>query len=266
MSEKIKLSSVDKKSIVIIDKGELVSYQVENIEVMHQKGDLGWGNTEIEMFPIIGATSGNEFSIQTPKGESKQDQHGILRVMDYTLKKATENNANFYKKYVANTELPNPKFPKKSTLQKLHWPYDFEFIKIFELTNDCLKIFFEIKSERSMPFMLGFHPAFKVYNQDLIVNTINKSVSLENVLEAGASAFLLEKCKNVVIENNGDLKINLKTVGFKHMMLWSEVSNMICIEPITFYPPSVPTSKLFTGFENSNGHEKFEITISASSS
>lgn len=265
MPDKTILYSHDKKTIATIDNGELISYQVDGIEVMHQKGDLGWRNTEIEMFPTIGSTKESQFSVQTPRGEAKLDQHGILRVMDYLPITIEKSSACFHKKYIANTQLSNHKFPNKSTQQWLNWPYDFEFIKTFELSNEALKITFEVKSEKNMPLMFGFHPAFKIYSPNIILKTIDQHISLDTILEAGASAYLLEDCKEISITNNGSLTIDVKTNGFRHTMLWSEVTNMICIEPITFYPASVPVEKLHTGFDYSSGYEKFEVVISTDS-
>ncbi|EZH75357.1 hypothetical protein ATO12_00850 [Aquimarina atlantica] len=259
------MHSPDKKTIVTIDNGELISYQVDGTEVMHQKGDLGWGNTEIEMFPTIGSTKENQFSVQTPRGEAKLDQHGILRVMDYLPITIEKSSACFHKKYIANTQLSNHKFPNKSTQQWLNWPYDFEFIKTFELSNEALKIIFEIKSEKNMPLMLGFHPAFKIYDQNVKMKTTDRHISLDAVLKAGAPAFLLENCKEVVLTNNGNLTVTINTNGFRHIMLWSEVTNMVCIEPITFYPASVSVDKLHTGFDYSSGYEKYEVVISVKS-
>lgn len=263
MSDKTILYSADKNSVIAIDKGELVSYQVNNIEILHQKGDPGWGNTEIEMFPIIGATKDSNFLIKTPKKEAKLDQHGILRALLYNTNTIENNKVSYYKNYIANTKVGNPKFPHKSTQEFLDWPYDFRFIKTFELTNASLKVYFEIYSEKDMPFMLGFHPAFKIYNSDMVLKSENQNISLKDILQAGASAFLLKDSKKVSMQNNGILKVDVKTKGFRHMMLWTEVNNMVCIEPITFYPSDVSVNKLHTGFDYSSGLERFEVIISA---
>lgn len=263
MSDQITIYSTDKKSVISIDKGELISYQVNNIEILHQKGDPGWGNTEIEMFPIIGATKENNFLIKTPKKEAKLDQHGILRALQYSTNTIEDTRVTYHKKYIANTQVSNPKFPDKSTQEFLDWPYDFQFIKTFELTNESLKIYFEIHSEKDMPFMLGFHPAFKIYNPEMVLKSENQEISLTDILQAGASAFLLKDSKEVSMQNNGNLELTIKTKGFKHMMLWTEVNNMVCIEPITFYPSSVSANKLHTGFDYSSGLERFEVIISA---
>jgi hypothetical protein len=73
------LVSPDKYSIVKIDQGELVSFLKNKEELIHQKGEPGWRNSDTEMFPVIGPTEATNFMISTPKGNAIQDQHGLLR-------------------------------------------------------------------------------------------------------------------------------------------------------------------------------------------
>lgn len=44
------------KSAIKINEGELASYIFEGKEYIHQKGNKGWRNSDIEMFPVIGPT------------------------------------------------------------------------------------------------------------------------------------------------------------------------------------------------------------------
>ncbi len=262
MKKKLELSSSDQNSTINIEKGELISYKFDEAEIMHQKGDKGWGSTEIEMFPIIGATKENDFKVQTPKGNALLDQHGIARIMDYQLMESNETTAVYSKKYVANSLKLNHKFPQKSTQEFLYWPYNFEIFKTFNLNNNYLKISLEVKSDKGMPFMLGFHPAFKIYNDECVIKSLEQELGVQEILDVGAAAFLLEGCNELALHNNGTITIKVKTSGFRHIMLWTEVTNMVCIEPITFYPFSVSPKELHKGFDFSNGNEKFEITIS----
>ena len=80
-------------TIVQIDKGELVSFNQNNHEFIHQKGSPGWGSSDTEMFPIIGPLNENNFSITTPKGIAHQDQHGHLRQMQYKLVESDKHKA-----------------------------------------------------------------------------------------------------------------------------------------------------------------------------
>ncbi len=62
---------------VIIEKGELISFQHNNHEYIHQKGNKGWRNSDDEMFPVIGPTSKNNFIVHTKNGDAILDQHGL---------------------------------------------------------------------------------------------------------------------------------------------------------------------------------------------
>jgi len=50
------------------------------------------------MFTLIGPTNEANFKVKTPKGLAIQDQHGLLREMDYVLKDSTDSKAVFSKK------------------------------------------------------------------------------------------------------------------------------------------------------------------------
>ncbi|SNZ01656.1 aldose 1-epimerase [Flagellimonas pacifica] len=234
-------------SNVRIDEGELVSFKNEGHEFIHQKGNPGWRNADTEMFPIIGPTNEAGFNVQTPKGNAIQDQHGLLRELDYQLASKTDTSASFKKMYKAGAPVKNSKFPEKSTQQWLLWPYSFEFEKCFELKEDQLEITFKISGEQDMPFMLGYHPAFKLHIGNPIITANAKDITLDEVLEVGNRAFEIENCESITL--NDKRKITIDTQGFGHFMCWTEVTNMVCIEPISFYPYSVKQTELYKGFQ-----------------
>lgn len=238
---------------VMVDAGELVSYQVAGHEFIHQKGSPGWRNSDTEMFPIIGPTNEADFKVSTPRGKAVQDQHGLLREMEYDLISQKESSAAFQKKYTANSEIQNSKFPKKSTAKKLFWPYDFEFRKKYELKEKGLQITFEIFGEEGMPFMLGYHPAFKLHTESPTIITKSKSVTIPEVMAVGSRAMEIKDCKMISLEDEKTLEII--TEGFESFMLWTEVTNMVCIEPITFYPYAVSQDDLQKGFQKLTGNK-----------
>src|SRR5690606_31059609 len=96
-------------------------------------------------------------------------QHGLLREMDYKLIEQTSHKIVYLKKYEAGTLVKNAKFPEKSSEEYLSWPYDFEFQKSFELFDGGLKVVFEVSGEEGMPFMLGYHPAFRLQSPNATV-------------------------------------------------------------------------------------------------
>lgn len=257
------LISPDKNSIVRIVKGELLSFLKNDEELIHQKGQPGWRNSDTEMFPVIGPTEATDFVVSTPKGNAIQDQHGLLRELIYTLMESGENFAVFQKEYAANTIVKNSKFPEKSPKEILSWPYYFKFKKSFQLTNDSLKIFFEIDAEKGMPFMLGYHPAFKLSgNKTEICKTKNLEVMLQKIMDGGSTAFPVLNTQEIKLIKNKGFNISLKTKGFNNFMLWTEVPNMLCIEPITAYPYTKgepPLSEKLFGL--SNGNDFFEVVI-----
>ncbi len=242
---------------VRIDAGELVGYMVDGHEFIHQKGTAGWGHSDTEMFPVIGPTSDAGFRVQVSKGNAIQDQHGLLRELEYQLVSEASGKAVFSKKYRAGTPVRNSKFPDKSTAEWLVWPYDFEFCKTYKLDEKGLHLNFTVSGEKDMPYMLGYHPAFQLYTEAPKIITPDRVIGLREVMEAGSRALPVPDCQSLMLRDQRDLEIVSR--GFTHFMLWTEVPNMLCIEPITFYPYSVPQHKLHEGFdylrESPSGYE-----------
>lgn len=233
---------------VSIDQGELVGYTVAGHEFIHQKGSPGWGSSDTEMFPIIGPVNEAGFRVQVPRANAAiQDQHGHLRQFEYTLIAASDTQAVFRKTYEAGTPIKNSKFPEKSTEQWLVWPYSFEFEKRFDLKDNALEIAFSISGERGMPYMLGYHPAFKLVSQSPVIKTDKKEITLDEVMAVGDRALEVPDCEETKLID--EKQITITTEGFGHFMLWSPAQNMICIEPITFYPYAVAQQELHEGFD-----------------
>ncbi len=249
---------------VKIDAGELVSYKAVGQEYMHQKGSGGWRNSDTEMFPIIGPTAKADFKVCTPKGDAIQDQHGLLRELSYELIESSDQQAVFKKKYRAHTKVKNSKYPATSNKDFLHWPYDFDFKKVFLLTEKGLEVRFVIAGERGMPFMFGYHPAFKLVTNAPVVIANENEISLDEVLKVGSRALQVANCNELALKDKNTIKI--KTEGFGNFMLWTEVEHMICIEPITFYPYAVAQENLPEGFHFlGDKEEEFSMLISIES-
>ena len=256
------LISEDKNSIVKIEKGELISYKKNGEELMHQKGNPGWRNSDSEMFPIIGPTEANSFIVTTPKGNYNQDQHGLLRELDYTILHQDDTSFVFKKKYAAYTAIENSKYPDKSTVRLVSWPYSFNFQKKFDLKNDALKISFEIRAEKGMPFMFGYHPAFMLQgNLDEIIVFNNQPVSIPAIIKGGNTAYPILNSDEIQLIKKSGYNLSIKTTGFNNFMLWTPVPNMLCIEPITTYPYTEGSLLSKELFNSSNGIDNFELEI-----
>ncbi len=244
-----------------IDKGELISFIFEEHEFIHQKGSPGWRSADTEMFPIIGPLNETGFRVQVPRGSGAiQDQHGLLRELEYELISQTDTSVIFRKEYEMGTRVRNSKFPEKSDKEWLFWPYSFTFEKSFELKEDNLEITFTISGERDMPFMLGYHPAFKLHTDSPTIFTNDRKITLDEVLVVGSRALQVENCKSITLKDKKDIKIEIE--GFEHFMCWTEVKNMVCIEPITFYPYAVAQRELHTGFQYlADADAVFKVTL-----
>ncbi len=242
---------------VAIEEGELISFKVTDHEFMHQKGSPGWSSSDTEMFPIIGPVDEAGFKVQTPKGIAVQDQHGHLRQMEYDLIFSNSTKAIYRKKYVAGTAIKNLKYPKKSSVEWLDWPYGFEFEKSFELTDSGLEIEFSISGDKGMPFMLGYHPNFKIHTENPIIHAGKRQITLDEVLAVGSRALEVSNCDMVTLKDKKE--ITIKTEGFGHFMCWTEVENMVCIEPISFYPYAVSQENLNNGFQTLKDSARFKV-------
>nr|WP_299338889.1 aldose 1-epimerase [Allomuricauda sp.] len=246
--------------IVRIDAGELVGFEVDGHEFVHQKGSPGWGSADTEMFPIIGPVAEAGYTVQVSKGNAILDQHGHLRLLDYELVSNSETQAIYKKTYEAGTPIKNKKYPEKSPKPLLAWPYSFEFEKRFEIKPEGLEITFIIEGEHDMPFMLGYHPAFKLHSENPIIVAGEKEITLEEVLAVGSRALQVANCESITLKD--EKQITIATEGFGHFMCWTEVRNMVCIEPITFYPYAVDQRNLHEGFEHLMGPAQFKVTLS----
>lgn len=260
MTSKIFLQNTH--SIVTIENGELISFKKENQEYIHQKGSKGWRKSDDEMFPVIGPMDKNNFKVHTKNGDAIQDQHGMLREMKYTLVSSDEKSANFIKKYQKNTTITNSKFPEKSTEANLFWPFDFSFEKNFELKNDILTINFIIDSEKGMPFMLGYHPAFLLSNtgKETLISD-DKTITLNEVNKVGSNAFPVLNTDKIILKNSDKKDLEITINGFNNFMLWSEVDNMICIEPITQYTSYTDQKFSEENMSLSEGKNSFSVKI-----
>ena len=253
----IELSAGHQK--VSIEDGELVGYQINGHEFIHQKGSPGWSSADTEMFPIIGPVNEADFRVRVPKGKAIQDQHGHLRQFSYQKVSAGPTEAIYRKEYQAETPIRNAKFPSKSKEEWLTWPYSFRFEKKFILHQDFLEIVFSISGDAEMPFMLGYHPAFKLHSNAPVIQTEDREITLDEVLAVGSRALQVADCEEITLRD--EKEITIKTQGFGHFMCWTEVRNMICIEPITFYPYAVEQRNLHLGFEELSGEAILKVEL-----
>ncbi|MFT4244431.1 MAG: aldose 1-epimerase [Candidatus Woesearchaeota archaeon] len=255
------LISPNKNLKAIIEGGELISFNFLGEELIHDK-KKGWNNSDTEMFPIVGPTEKTNFKITTPKGEAILDQHGIARLINFQRTHKTRQKIRYSKFYNAYSNLQNPKAsPNKLNPQIVFWPYDFEIIKTLDISNEKLTIEFIIKCDTTMPYMFGYHPAFKLSGKKEEFIYLDKKLNLYygEVEEQGNFAYQVNNLSTVqLIRKDRNLNIEIKTYGFENMMFWTNDSSMICIEPIT-HPPFTRTQSYFE--KRILGPQKFKVEI-----
>lgn len=154
-------------------------------------------------------------------------------------------------------------FPKLSHESEVFWPFDFTFTKYFELDNNSLKIRFELTSEKGMPFMFGYHPAFKLSGKkDEICVVKNQNITIQKVIDKGGPSYPFYDVNEIILVKKTGFSIRIKEEGFNNIMLWTEYPNMICIEPITQYPDLDNQCYTEKNLRLSKGKDNFSIIIS----
>lgn len=247
------------KTRITCNKGKLVSIIHQGTEYMHfaeknpeeltdkqkrllESGET-WPNSEITMFPVIGPARG--YAIRIGLAMHPMEQHGISRSLKWKSRESgCDMHQNPYLRFVQEHEggrILNQRFSEENIRPEyLEWPFMYKLEKSFVLKKDCLETHFIVRnnSRRDMPYMLGWHPAFKGTEGSLQFN--DKETTLEELAKAtekgGMAIEGLMSIRHTRKEGRGFELKNLK--GFRHMILWSKghESEMFCAEPVTHLP------------------------------
>jgi len=110
--------------------------------------------------------------------------------------------------------------------------------------------------------MLGYHPAFMLNGKlDELVKTNSEDISIQKIMDQGSIALPVLHTSEIHLIKEKGLNISIKTDGFHNFMLWTEVPNMLCIEPITAYPYTCEKALSEDLFLSSKGTDSFKIEI-----
>lgn len=244
---------------VRVEDGELRSFRKGDREYMHDPSEPGWGHSDAEMFPIIGPTAEAAYRVQVPRGNAIQDQHGLLRELPYRRTGLEPHRAVFVREYTAGTPIANSKYPHRSTARLLIWPYAFRVEKQFHLEPGSLEITFKIEGEKDMPFMFGYHPAFRLQG-NVSLRACGREIRIGEILEAGDRALEVPDCDRVLLD--GDAPLRIRTRGFGNFMLWSPDPGMVCVEPVSYYPYRAGPDRLHEGFRYlGDGPNSFAVVL-----
>lgn len=254
MSELVTLKSGDSKAEIL--DGKLVGFENNGIQYIHGGGkpdnlktpedENGWQDSEIIMFPVVGIAAGHKVKI----GDSyfKHSLHGISQFLEFKETRKEGAYVEFIQHYDGKTPLKNPEYKKNRNCPEcLEWPFEFEIKKSIKLREGELRvgIYLTNKSKKDMPYMLGFHPAFKVLgnpNFGAFVESKKKYALEEIVKDSDTVGAFFMKGINHIFYKNDDKTIEVLSKNFDDMMIWSPGMNsgMFCIEPLTNLPARDP--------------------------
>ena len=256
MAKHIKLDHRKLSAEINTANGQLVSFMCNGIEYMHDGGissysGPGWGNSEVVPFPIFGPADNQE--VKVGKNKYSLEQHGISRHTAENpfkpVKQKKKSAISLVQKYDGR-KISNPKYkPGNGHPEKLYWlPYTLE--KVFELTNEGLscQLIITNDSDSEMPFMIGWHPAFKVFGSVDEGEFINEEgvclATLQEVINQSAippeEALTIKGLYSVSYRNKNTGKgVKVSSNNFSdNIMLWSpsEEAGMLCIEHTSQLP------------------------------
>ncbi|MDD5181971.1 MAG: hypothetical protein PHC66_02250 [Candidatus Nanoarchaeia archaeon] len=234
---------------------QLVSLTSEGVEYFHDGGmdtysGPGWKNSEIVPFPIFGPAADSK--VMVDELEFYLEQHGISRHTKgnpFVPKTQIGNNAIVLVQGYDGHKIANPKYSEgNGHPEHLNWlPYKLE--KKFTLDEEGLFCEFILTntSDIEMPYMIGWHPAFKLQGrvEDGIFLTGNKElISLDAVIKSSKdpekTAYFVENTNSVTyMDNISKRGINVSSKDFGNcVMLWmpERDAGMFCIEHTSRLP------------------------------
>ena len=127
---------------------EVFSIKKDGIEYLHNGDKRYWGERSPIMFPICGRLEGGYYTFEGKRYE--MPPHGIAKLNRFTLVNQSQTSATFSFKSDKDT--------------RISYPFDFEFLVTFAVTEDSLTTTYTVKNSdnKTIYFGLGGHPGFKV--------------------------------------------------------------------------------------------------------
>ena len=125
---------------------QLSSFKKEGVEYIWQDNVGVWERHAPILFPICSRLKDAKYTYLGK--EYKMDAHGFIRFVEFTLLSVSEQSVSLC--YKANEQT------KKS------YPFDFEVVAEYSLTDEGLKFDFTVRNTDSdtLPYMYGWHPGF----------------------------------------------------------------------------------------------------------
>ncbi|RJQ17281.1 hypothetical protein C4573_04485 [Candidatus Woesearchaeota archaeon] len=240
---------------VTVSNGQIVSMRKSGFEYMHGGGKpdesktdgdrKGWQNSEIVMFPVIGALQ--RYALLVDHQVCLMDQHGVARNIPFVVKEKEAHKITLLQSHDGITPIENQKYAQSTdNPQQLAWPFAYTLEKsVSILTRHDVTVTFTLTnaSERAMPYEFGWHPAFRcmgpaekgVFEYHGTKKPLTKRTQEDEGLLPSGGMSLLSTDK-VTYSNQDTLRgVTLTSEGFTDITLWCPAaeSGMFCIEPVT---------------------------------
>ncbi|MDP3304882.1 MAG: aldose 1-epimerase family protein [Erysipelotrichaceae bacterium] len=215
--------------------------KVTNLEYIWQADSRFWGYHNPTLFPIVGSAFNHTLLIDDV--EYKMKQHGFARNFHFECVDSDDLGCTF--RLSDNEE----------TLKQ--YPFRFTLLIRYTLVGKRILIDYRIenKSDRTIPFQFGLHPAFNVpmnvkktlddyriefhppcdlkfYGEDLFIKSTS-SIPLSDAMFEERPTWLFEDVVAPYVSlSDGDNGVKVSCVGYRWLALWKPLgAPFICIEP-----------------------------------
>ena len=225
---------------------ELIRLEKDNQNYIWTVNETYWNKTSPILFPIVGRLKNDAYTIADKKYELPR--HGFARNFEFQILNQTENSVVFVLE--SNSE----------TLK--NYPFEFQLQLEYELDGNELKMKYSVenRSEVTMPFSIGAHPAFAIEdsfsdyslqfneaeefvsyeleneqfnNSFRKINSENGQINLNySLFEKDALVFKHLKSNELILLNKNKPVLSVQFEGFPYLGIWTKPNApFLCIEP-----------------------------------
>lgn len=225
---------------------ELIRLEKDNKNYIWKVDETYWNKTSPILFPIVGKLKNDSYTIADKTYELPR--HGFARNFEFEIQNQTESSVVFVLE--SNSE----------TFKS--YPFEFQLQLEYELDGNQLKMKYlvENKSEVTMPFSIGAHPAFAIensfsdyslkfnqaeplrsyelekehFNNSYKEITSNKGIIDLNytLFEKDALVFKHLQSNELTLLKKNETVLSVQFEGFPYLGIWTKPNApFLCIEP-----------------------------------
>lgn len=225
---------------------ELIRLEKNNKNYIWTVDETYWNKTSPILFPIVGRLKKDSYVYQEQHYELPR--HGFARNFEFNITAQTENFVSFS---LENTP---------ETLKI--FPFLFELVVCYTLSESGLEIKYDVrnKSEKTMPFSIGAHPAFALdhafsdyllefnVSEQMLSHVLEKEQFDGSVYEIEAPNGILQldyslfkkdalvfkhlQSNQVTLMHHENVVLKMTFEGFPYLGIWTKPNApFLCIEP-----------------------------------